>query len=69
MDNKAYDDHEAAGNRNNNSERKTELDGFRRKATRRVEAVNGRAKISFADNKIGLPPQSPTKTLLKNNVF
>ncbi len=34
--------HSAAGSRNHNSARKTELDGFRRKAARRVEAMDGR---------------------------
>tara|TARA_B100001964_G_scaffold127308_1_gene140833 strand:+ start:858 stop:989 length:132 start_codon:yes stop_codon:yes gene_type:complete len=28
------------------------LDGFQRKAARRVEALDGRAKLSFADNHI-----------------
>ncbi|MDP7554823.1 MAG: hypothetical protein QGF31_01430, partial [Nitrospinota bacterium] len=40
---------------NHNSVRKTELDGFRRKATRRVEAMDGRANLSFADNQKELP--------------
>tara|TARA_B100001971_G_scaffold98802_1_gene91239 strand:- start:888 stop:1082 length:195 start_codon:yes stop_codon:yes gene_type:complete len=32
------------------------LDSLTRKTTQRVEAMDGRAKLSFANNQIGLPP-------------
>jgi hypothetical protein len=44
---------------------KTELDGFRRKAARRVEAKDGNAKLSFADNQIGLPQKASNKNFAK----
>ena len=41
---------------NPNSVRKTELDGLTKKAAQRVEAMDGRANLSFADNQTGVPP-------------
>ena len=56
-----HEEHEERRGRHHNSAWKTELDGFRRKAARRVKATDCRAKLSFADNQIGLPPKRTIK--------
>jgi|TARA_B100002003_G_scaffold240321_1_gene260749 hypothetical protein len=54
---------------NHNSARKTGLGGLTRKAAQRVEAMDGRAKLSFAYNQIGLPPVTQQNFFKKNEML